>query len=51
MKGICRRAAQLFRRVTQMEPQFAEGHFNLGLVLLRQGDTLGAEKNLVLLSN
>ena len=35
-------AAQSFRRVTQMEPQFAEGHFNLGLVLLRQGDTPAA---------
>jgi tetratricopeptide (TPR) repeat protein len=37
-------AAQSFRRVTQMQPQFAEGHFNLGLVLLRQGDTSAAGK-------
>jgi tetratricopeptide (TPR) repeat protein len=35
-------AAQSFRRATQMKPQFAEGHFNLGLVLLRQGDTSAA---------
>jgi Flp pilus assembly protein TadD len=35
-------AAQSFRRVTQMEPQFAEEHFNLGLVLLREGDTPAA---------
>jgi tetratricopeptide (TPR) repeat protein len=41
-EGDLSTAAQSFRRVTQMEPQFAEGHFNLGLVLLRQGDTPGA---------
>ena len=41
-EGDLTTAAQSFRRVTQMEPQFAEGHFNLGLVLLRQGEAPAA---------
>ncbi|MHB1936095.1 MAG: tetratricopeptide repeat protein [Acidobacteriaceae bacterium] len=43
-EGDNQTAAKSFLQVTQMEPQFAEGHFNLGLVLVRLGHNTAAAK-------
>ena len=36
-------AANIFRALVRRDPKFAEGHNNLGLVLLQSGDTRKAE--------
>ena len=39
-------AANVFRDLVRRDPKFAEGHNNLGLVLLQSGEIHGAEASL-----
>jgi len=46
----CRRAASVFRELVRRDPNFAEAHNNLGLVLLQAGDLRRADSDFLSLA-